>query len=150
MKMVYFNELKKQIEDSRLEGEDFETSITYLPDMFSLLCDMLDENILTQEDRMLVNSAIAYLVVPSDVLPEDVYGARGFMDDLFVCCVVFKELMKRYPDLLRKHWANTVDTEEFDKVLDLCYFRSNQAMDEENIKQEVLEYAGLAPPEGTN
>jgi uncharacterized membrane protein YkvA (DUF1232 family) len=145
MKMNYCEMLRKQIEDARIDSKDFEKNILYLPDIFNLLANLLDEEIILQEDRMLINCALAYLVVPSDVLPEEVYGAKGFMDDMYVCCVVIRELYKKYPDLMRKHWNNTIDDDEFDKVWDACYAASGQACEEENIKDKVLKYAGLAP-----
>jgi len=145
MRLNYYEELKKQLQDTRLDSEDFENTILFLPDIFNLLCDLLDEEQLIQEDRMIANCGISYLVVPSDVLPEDVYGVKGFMDDLFVCCVVLKELNGKYPDLIRKHWNNTVDDAEFDKVVDRCYYKSSQVIDEENLRDKILRYAGLAP-----
>jgi uncharacterized membrane protein YkvA (DUF1232 family) len=141
MKMIYYDLLKKSVEDVRFDSEDFEKNVLYLPDIFNLLANLLDEEIIIQEDRMLLNCALAYVVVPSDVIPEEVYGAKGFMDDLYVCCVVIKELYKKYPELMRKHWNNTVDEEEFDKVWDKCYDDSEQACD----KDKILKYAGLAP-----
>lgn len=145
MKMNYPEALRKWIEEARLESSDFQRNILYLPDIFNMLADLLDEELVLQEDRMLINCAISYLVVPSDVLPEEVYGAKGYMDDLFVCCVVIKELLKRYPDLMRKHWNNTVDNEEFDKVYDACYEEADQVCEQENIRDKILKYAGLSP-----
>ena len=46
---------------------DFDKFILYIPDLFKLLCNLLDEDI-EKEDRHIINSALAYFVAPNDEL----------------------------------------------------------------------------------
>ena len=50
---------------------NYASFINYSPDLFSLLCDILDEEVINQELRMKLTSAIAYFVIPNEVISEE-------------------------------------------------------------------------------
>jgi uncharacterized membrane protein YkvA (DUF1232 family) len=140
MKTSYYDWLKKEVDDARFESEDLDKTVLYLPELFKTLCELLDENIVYEVNHRLINKALAYFVIPNDVIPEDVYGIAGYMDDLFVAATVLKRIYDAFPDQVNKHWYLEEDA---DKILGLCLFKSGMVLEENNLKDETLEFAGL-------
>jgi len=133
----YYDFLKEEL--NNFEG-DFDKFVLYAPELFRLLCKLLDEP-LSKEDRRSINSALAYFVVPNDVIPENIYGPIGYVDDIYVCTTVLNELKNKYGiNILKKHWE---DDEEIDVVLKICYEKSKRLLKEQNLVERVLETSGL-------
>lgn len=133
----YFDFLQEEL--NSFEG-DFDKFIYYIPDFFTLLCNLLDEDIETG-DRRKINSALAYFVVPNDVISEEIYGPMGYVDDIYVCTVVLKEMQEKYGfELLKQLWEND---ENLNYVLDYSFNKSSQMLEEQNLIDEILEYSGL-------
>jgi uncharacterized membrane protein YkvA (DUF1232 family) len=119
---------------------DFDKFIYYVPEFFNLLCNLLDENI-KPEDRRKINSALAYFVTPNDVISDEIYGPMGYVDDIFLCTFVLKEIQEKYGFvLLNKLWSHD---EDLDYVLEYSYNKSHKILEEQNLVDEVLQYAGL-------
>ena len=134
----YYDFLKEELEN--FDG-DFDKFILYIPEFFKLLCSLLDEESIDVEDRRKINSALAYFVVPNDVIPENIYGPMGYVDDIFACCVVLKQLKKKYGlNILRKHWDND---EDFETVLKTCYDQSIKLLEEQSLVDNVLKSSSL-------
>jgi len=133
---TYYDFLKYEI--NNFEG-DFDNFILYIPEFFKLLCDLLEEDILKEEKRM-INTALAYFVVPNDIIPEDIYGPMGYVDDIFVCSVVLKQLHNKYEKLFCKHWDYD---EDFDTVLNTCYNKSKKILKDKNLIDDIFIYIGL-------
>ena len=109
------------------------------PNLFKLLCDLLDEDI-DKEDRIKINAAITYYVVPMDVIPEEIYGAYGYIDDIFISAYVLKFLAEKYSfDFLQEAWDFGNDVEE---VIEDCYEKSLESLTDEQI-EAILFYVGL-------
>lgn len=133
----YYHFLKEELDRFRGEFDDF---ILHIPNFFKLLSNLLNEDI-DSEDRKRVNCALGYFVAPTDVIPEEIYGPLGYIDDIFLCCYVLKELEEKYgPKLLRSCWEADEDIKE---VLDYSYEKSKEEIEERGIKDEILEYSGL-------
>ena len=133
---TYYDFLKYEI--NNFEG-DFDNFILYIPEFFKLLCDLLEEDILKEEKRM-INTALAYFVVPNDIIPEDIYGPMGYVDDIYVCSVVLKQLYNKYENLICKHWDYD---EDFNSVLSTCYKESHKILKEKNLIDDIFNYTGL-------
>lgn len=136
---TYYSYLVDQIEDFKFRAKDV-SKISIIPEFFKLLTDMLDHDEVDRESRSLINTALGYFVAPSDVLPDDVYGPDGFMDDIFVCSVVLNQLFEFYPDLMKKLWDNDI---LLDDVIQKSYAESSKYLEEHNLKNKILDYAGL-------
>lgn len=109
------------------------------PNLFKLLCDLLDEDV-DKEDRIKINAAISYYVVPMDVIPEEIYGAYGYIDDIFISVYVLKFLAEKYSfDFLQEAWDFGNDVEE---VIEDCYEKSLESLTDEQI-EAILFYVGL-------
>lgn len=119
---------------------DFDAYILYLPDFFKLLCDLLNEE-LDKNDRRIVSSALAYFVVPNDVIPEAIYGPMGFVDDIFACVLALKKIKEKYGiSILEKLWEGE---EPIDDVLQYSYERSHEVLEQQNLIEAVLNYVAL-------
>jgi len=133
----YQDFLKYELDN--FEG-DFDKFIMYIPEFFKLLCDLLEEDI-EKDMKRKINSALAYFVIPRDIIPEDIYGPAGYVDDIFVCCVVLKELIKEKGlEIINKYWDYD---EDFEKVLDTCYKKSYDELKEKELINRVLESSSL-------
>jgi uncharacterized membrane protein YkvA (DUF1232 family) len=119
---------------------DYDYLILYLPDLFNLLCDLLNTEI-QKEDRVKVSCALAYFVTPCDIIPEEEFGLEGFIDDVFLVCYVLKEMKERYGiGLLESLWKTE---EDFGEVLEYTYSQSAKIIDEKGLRNEILKFVGL-------
>ena len=109
------------------------------PNLFKLLCDLLDEDV-DKEDRIKINAAISYYVVPMDIIPEEIYGPYGYIDDIFISVYVLKFLSEKYSyDFLQEVWDFNNDVQE---VIEECYEKSLSSLNDEQI-EAILFYVGL-------
>ncbi len=133
----YYEFLKEELKN--FQG-DFDKFIFHLPDLFKLLCDLLDQDI-EKKDRRLINSALAYFVVPNDVIPEEIFGPMGYVDDIFACTVVLMDIKEKYGiDLLEKLWKGE---ESINYVLEYSLQKSHDILKRQNLIDPVLNYAAL-------
>lgn len=58
------------------------------PAFYRLLVRLLDDSRLPNRLRPLVLSAVAYFILPADIVPEDIHGPYGYADDIFLCAFV--------------------------------------------------------------
>jgi uncharacterized membrane protein YkvA (DUF1232 family) len=138
---TFIDYLRDELQNSKDSGKEFDRELSHLPDIVKLLCDMLENDIVDKESRLMITSALGYLLVPNDVLPEEVYGSYGYMDDMYVVCVILNDLKKKYPDLTTYLWTHT---DSLDMVLDICMYKSGKFLDEKNLKDKLLKYCGLS------
>ena len=109
------------------------------PNLFKLLCDVLEEEVLDKESRLEISAAISYYVVPMDVIPETIYGPYGYIDDIFVSVYVLRKVAKEFGyDFLQNLWKHETDVKE---VMDDCYDNSLELL--EDKVHAVLSYVGL-------
>lgn len=133
----YYNFLKAEL--NNYEGK-FDKFILYIPDFFKLLCKLVDEDI-DRETKKDIYSALAYFVIPNDVIPEDLYGPAGYIDDMFICAVVLNRLKKKYGiEFLNKHWEQDEDLKD---VLDICFKKSRKILTEKGLVKNILKAASL-------
>lgn len=133
----YYEFLKKEI--NKFKG-DFDNFIYYVPEFFKLLCDLLNSKI-KRKDRMRITCALGYFVTPRDVIPEEIYGPAGYIDDVFLCCYVLNDLKNKYGiDFLKSLWEYD---EDLDEVLDYSFKHSSKAIEGKKLKGKILKYVGL-------
>ncbi|MBN4065793.1 DUF1232 domain-containing protein [Candidatus Amoebophilus asiaticus] len=134
----YYDFLKEEL--NNFQG-DFDKFILNIPDFFQLLCDLLEEENINREDRQKINSALAYFVTPNDILPEEIFGPIGYVDDVFVCVTVLNEMREKYGlPKLEKLWGGD---EDLNSVLKASYKRSYEILTEKELVDPILKFAGL-------
>jgi uncharacterized membrane protein YkvA (DUF1232 family) len=84
--------------------------IQHVPALYGLLTRMLVDASLPPRLRPLVISSIAYFNLQGDVLPEDLEGPRGYVDDLFYCAFVIDQICRELESekILIENWSGEV------------------------------------------
>jgi uncharacterized membrane protein YkvA (DUF1232 family) len=119
---------------------EFEEVVLLAPDYFRLLTNLLEDARVLREARLRIAAALAYFVAPYDVEPEEVYGPLGYLDDLFVCTHVVRELRALLPaEVLEAAWEAEFD---LDATTDAVYEKTRQRLGERGA--EALAYVGLS------
>ena len=81
-----------------------------VPDVFILLWRLTTDARVNGKDKVLLGSAVAYYVMPFDLLPEAIMGPAGYLDDLvFGVYVLNKILGSVDASILREHWSGSDD-----------------------------------------
>lgn len=90
-------------------------ALILVPDVFILLVRLtLDKDVPTPA-RAMIGGALAYFVLPTDLLPEALLGAGGFLDDLVLAAAVLGQAFGgELEPYARKHWSGS---HELGKVL---------------------------------
>jgi len=134
----FYEQLKKNIAKYEGRHDDF---IYLAPEWYKLMTNLLDDARLPARLRPLVACAIAYFVLPADVIPEELYGPYGYIDDIFLCAFVASEVGMRSGDmdLIAENWRGEGDVLNIiDEVL---------GKEEEFIgknRERLLNYTGCA------
>src|SRR5437588_5168671 len=81
-----------------------------VPDVFILLWRLTTDSRVKGKSKVLLGSAIAYFILPFDLIPEAIVGPIGYLDDLvFAVYVLNKIVTDTDPNILREHWSGGED-----------------------------------------
>lgn len=81
-----------------------------VPDVFILLWRLTTDPRVNGKDKVLLGSAVAYYVMPFDLIPEAIVGPIGYLDDLvFGVYVLNKVLGSVEASIVREHWSGSDD-----------------------------------------
>lgn len=79
-----------------------------VPDVFVLLLRLAFDKNVPKESRALIGSALAYFVLPIDLLPEGIVGPTGYADDLFLAVAVLAQAFGRdLEPFVEKYWSGS-------------------------------------------
>jgi uncharacterized membrane protein YkvA (DUF1232 family) len=137
--MKAFDELLEQ-EIAFYEGRH--DDLIYLaPDFYRLLTRLLDDPQLPVQLRPLISSAIAYFILPADIISEELHGPYGYVDDIWLCAYVADVVHRQLDDeaILVENWDGEAPLipliqEILDKEQDLIG----------NERDRILWYTGCA------
>lgn len=109
------------------------------PAFYGLLTSLLDDPKLPGRLRPLVVAAIAYFILPADVIPEEIHGPYGYIDDIFLCALVAEEAARACGSfsLIEENWDGGGHAEEV--VRDVLDRESDLIGDR---REEILDYIG--------
>ena len=128
--------LEKDI--SGYEGE-FSELITQAPALYRMMTKLLDDSALPRSMSPLVIAAIAYFILPEDIIPEEKYGPAGYVDDIYLCAFIANEVTKESasPDILARNWDGNVPVATLVKeILD----REKELIGDK--KDRIMQYIG--------
>lgn len=122
--------------------QDDEDILKYLPGFYQLLCNIGCNNKSQWYTKMLVNAALSYLVLEEDIIP-DKGGKDGYLDDLYICAYVLKEIRDKVSKKIILDNIGGLDFE--DDIFQLIYDVVNRASDILGDKTEkILDLVGFS------
>lgn len=132
----YQKDLEKEIKQlKKKEGKDYKWKefIASIPDLFNLLLKILVSRQATTVYRVRIIMAFAYLFAPIDVVPEEVFGLEGYIDDFVVLVMTLHSIKRKLPDrLIISNWSGEGDIMEF---LDLSCSKAKSMLNK-NVYRE--------------
>ena len=131
--------------DSMLEKDisgysgKFSRLIVHAPALYRMMTRLLDDRDLPRQKSPLVIAAIAYFILPEDIIPEERYGPAGYVDDIYLCAFVANEVMKQSGslDILNRNWDGDVPA---DQLIMEILTRERELIGEQ--KERIMQYIG--------
>jgi uncharacterized membrane protein YkvA (DUF1232 family) len=91
-------------------GADAVRILLLVPDIFLLLVRLTLDRDVPPAARATIASALAYFLLPVDLLPEAVLGAAGYLDDVVLAtALVAQAFGGELEPYARKHWSGPED-----------------------------------------
>jgi uncharacterized membrane protein YkvA (DUF1232 family) len=85
-------------------------ALLLVPDVFILLVRIVLDPEVPGSARALVGGALAYFVLPLDLMPEAVLGGAGYLDDLVLAAAVLAHTFGgELEPYARRHWSGPED-----------------------------------------
>lgn len=136
MRSVYLQGLGEQV--AKYAGT-LRDVVILAPVYGMLMFTLMKDPRLNRQQRLWVDAAIAYLVSPDDVIPEEEVGAYGFLDDVFCCAYVTHRIGEELGwDVVEEHWTGERSALEVSNGL---LARERELLG--GAGDDVLEFAGL-------
>ena len=99
-------------------------ALLLVPDVFILLVRLSLDKEVPASARMLIGGALAYFVLPFDLLPEALIGAGGYVDDLVLATAVLAQAFSgELEPYARRHWSGSEDLRAV--IQDISYTAEN-------------------------
>jgi uncharacterized membrane protein YkvA (DUF1232 family) len=135
--MKHFDELLSE-DIAQYEGRH-DDLIYQAPALYRLLVGLLDDPRLPFSHRKLVIAAIAYFILPVDVIPEELEGPYGYIDDIFFCAWVAQQIMADVGEaIVIENWDG--EGHVVPLIQDLLS-REEELLGD--LKQKILAYVGI-------
>jgi uncharacterized membrane protein YkvA (DUF1232 family) len=81
-----------------------------VPDIFILTVRLTLDKSVPRGARAMIGGALAYFILPFDLLPEAILGPVGYMDDLVLAVAVLSQVFGgELEPYARKHWSGPDD-----------------------------------------
>src|SRR4051794_27668237 len=90
--------------------EDAVRALLLVPDVFILLVRLALDKEVPGSARAMIGGALAYFILPIDLLPEAFLGPAGYLDDLVLAVAVLAQAFGGdLEPYARKHWSGSED-----------------------------------------
>ncbi len=76
----------------------FADQVWLVPDLFRMLTNLLEDGRVDAKSRRLITTALAYFITPFELLPKELHGPEGYLDQAYLCLWVVNELRGTVPD----------------------------------------------------
>jgi uncharacterized membrane protein YkvA (DUF1232 family) len=85
-------------------------ALLLVPDVFILLVRLMLDKSVPGSTRAMIGGALAYFILPADLLPEMILGGAGFLDDLILATAVLSQAFGgELEPYARRHWSGPED-----------------------------------------
>ncbi|MEM1297154.1 MAG: TIGR04282 family arsenosugar biosynthesis glycosyltransferase, partial [Verrucomicrobiota bacterium] len=92
--------------------------ILIVPDFFHLLTRLVADPDVPSKHKAALGGAIAYFILPLDVVPEGLLGPIGYLDDLALAAYVINRMVNDVdPEVIHRNWAGEGNALELVQVL---------------------------------
>lgn len=99
-------------------------ALLLVPDVFILLVRLAFDKEVPAQARMMIGGALAYFILPVDLMPEALLGAGGFLDDLVLATAVLAQAFSgELEPYARRHWSGSEDLRVV--IQDISYAAEN-------------------------
>ncbi len=110
----YYQQLQMRVETwlSSQEAQRHPCAALYphLPELFLLLTQLGLDARVEERERVVIFSALKYIVAPFDLIPEGILGPAGYCDDLVLAALVVDRLASTLDrSLLSQYWRGAGD-----------------------------------------
>ena len=110
----FYKKLRSQIdkwaESKHAKRYRWAKYILIAPDLFHLLTRLSIDPEVPVQHKAKVVAALAYFIMPFDLLPELLVGPIGFVDDIALASYVINGIVNNVdPEIVRRHWAGKSD-----------------------------------------
>lgn len=108
--LVFYDRLRDRMGASlsRRVGDRASEALLAAPDLFILLVRMFFDRQVPQPTRALIGGALAYFVLPVDLLPEALLGFGGFLDDVVIAATVVSHILTEdMEEVVARHWSGS-------------------------------------------
>jgi len=86
-------------------GKPVVEAMLLVPDVFILLVRLALDRDVPKEARAMIGGALAYFLLPTDLFPEAIVGAAGFLDDVVIAAAVLSQALGgELEPYARKYW----------------------------------------------
>ncbi|MGH9361170.1 MAG: YkvA family protein [Thermoanaerobaculia bacterium] len=83
-------------------------ALLLVPDVFILLVRLALDKEVPGPTRALIGGAIAYFILPTDLLPEALIGGAGYLEDLVLAAAVLSQAFGgELETYARRHWSGS-------------------------------------------
>src|SRR5688572_15527972 len=87
-------------------GTPLADTLLLAPDLFVLLVRLFTDRGVPGSSRSLVGGALAYFLLPADLLPEILLGAGGYLDDVVLAAAVVTHVFSsEMRPFVERHWS---------------------------------------------
>ncbi|MDD5070952.1 MAG: YkvA family protein [Candidatus Omnitrophica bacterium] len=126
----YLDQLKKMfvVWGQSLEGKNhpFRHFLVETSSFFELLCQLAYDPLVGDENKAKLAKAIAYFILPFDLIPEAIIGPAGYLDDLVVSVLALKQILGTEGEqIIKNNWNR--------KDIDIIKVINEIANDAENM-----------------
>ena len=110
----FYDRIRKTVQryvdgKGRVVGKSAEF-LLLVPDVFILLWRLTTDSRVNGKDKILLGSAVAYYVMPFDLIPEAIVGPIGYLDDLVFGVYVLNKILGNVDaSIVREHWSGSED-----------------------------------------
>jgi uncharacterized membrane protein YkvA (DUF1232 family) len=104
----YYDRLRRRIAGplAGKVGEPLADTLLLAPDLFVLLVRLFADRSVPASSRSLVGGALAYFLLPADLLPEILLGAGGYLDDVVLAAALVTHVFSNeLRPFVERHWS---------------------------------------------
>jgi uncharacterized membrane protein YkvA (DUF1232 family) len=104
----FYDRLRRRIAEplAGKVGEPLADTVLLAPDVFVLLVRLFTDRNVPAASRSLVGGALAYFLLPADLLPEMLLGAGGYLDDVVLAAALISHVFSSdLRPFVERHWS---------------------------------------------